>query len=357
MRIAQLLTKPRMSAVTGGHIYNDDLYDQIERNLNIKMDLLHDELFKVNRKSFFRVLSYVANFRKIKEYDVVFAGSDNIRMLFIIKRLKRYGIKAIIIHHHYEYQTYPKYNIKHYIFKIVERYLLKHAYKVIFANKYTIDFAYDVLGDCRHNSRFIEISAELPHREINEVEKSHNIVFVGTVIKRKGIHLLLESLKLLNCKNYIIQIVGKYDKNKYYYSLLKKIRKYGLQNRVQFIGRASQCELNEIYKNARFFAFPSLNEGYGLVIVEAMSFGLPVVAFDNTAMPYNVRNNENGFLVENRNVKEFAHKMDTLLMNDEKLKELSLGAYSIYDHLHSKMDFNEDVKAFTYELVEDVSRS
>ena len=94
-----------------------------------------------------------------------------------------------------------------------------------------------------------------------------------------------------------------------------------------------------------------------MVIVEAMSFGLPVVAFDNTAMPYNVRNNENGFLVENRNVKEFALKMDTLLMNDEKLKELSLGAYSIYAHLHSKVDFDEDVKAFTYELVEDVSRS
>lgn len=72
---------------------------------------------------------------------------------------------------------------------------------------------------------------------------------------------------------------------------------YGLEDVVTFVGRISDEELKSYYSRAYCFVFPSLLEGYGMVLIEAMSYGLPVIAFDNSAIPFTVKNDRNGILV------------------------------------------------------------
>ena len=78
--------------------------------------------------------------------------------------------------------------------------------------------------------------------------------------------------------------------------------------------------------------FPSLLEGLGLAIREAMSYGLPIIAFDNSAMGYSIRSGINGVLVSNKNMKKL-YQTILLLINDESYrKKLSIGALKSTDN-------------------------
>ncbi len=92
--------------------------------------------------------------------------------------------------------------------------------------------------------------------------------------ERSGIHL---------------DIVGDLSYKKYYKRLLSLVHLYGLEDVVTFVGRISDEELKSYYSRAYCFVFPSLLEGYGMVLIEAMSYGLPVIAFDNSAIPFTVK--------------------------------------------------------------------
>lgn len=63
----------------------------------------------------------------------------------------------------------------------------------------------------------------------------------------------------------------------------------GLEDVVSFSGRVSDEELRNYYSKAYCFVLPSLLEGYGMVLIEAMSYGLPVIAFNNSAIPFTLR--------------------------------------------------------------------
>ena len=67
---------------------------------------------------------------------------------------------------------------------------------------------------------------------------------------------------------------------------------------------------------------PSRSEGFGMVLIEAMSFGLPVISFDCPNSPKDIiSNNEDGFLIENGNIHEFVEKLKSLL-GSESLRQM-----------------------------------
>ena len=166
------------------------------------------------------------------------------------------------------------------------------------------------------------------------------MLYVGTVEPRKGIHLLIKSLKIVveQFPNIKLNIVGKIAKNSYYNRLLSDINNAGLEGNVHFAGRVSDELLNSYYKQAYVFTFTSLLEGYGLSIVEAMQYGIPVVAFNNSAMPYTIKDGINGCLVENENYEQFAQRLIGILNNQELRKKMHEGAYNT---INSITDFEE----------------
>jgi glycosyltransferase involved in cell wall biosynthesis len=109
------------------------------------------------------------------------------------------------------------------------------------------------------------------------------ILFTGFLIKRKGVRYLLEALALLppNLLPYRAVIVGEGPEED---ALRQQVATLGLGGRVEFAGFQPQAVVSEWMRQARLFVLPSLEEGQGVVLLEALASGTPVVASDVDGM-------------------------------------------------------------------------
>ncbi|RZL33768.1 MAG: glycosyltransferase family 1 protein [Pedobacter sp.] len=114
---------------------------------------------------------------------------------------------------------------------------------------------------------------------------------IGTFEKRKNLVCLVEALHLLRLEgftDYSLILCGQISpKNDMDGSaeLLETIRKYNLQEYVLMPGYVEDGDLSWYYRNAELYLFPSVNEGFGLPVLEAFQNDLPVLVADNTCLP------------------------------------------------------------------------
>jgi glycosyltransferase involved in cell wall biosynthesis len=102
-------------------------------------------------------------------------------------------------------------------------------------------------------------------------------------------------------------------------------RRLGLEETVVFTGFASQEDLRALYSAASVFAFPSLAEGFGLPLLEAMACGTPIVSSNASAMPEAVASA--GLLADARNPEVFAAALARLLDDESLQAELRTRGY------------------------------
>lgn len=115
------------------------------------------------------------------------------------------------------------------------------------------------------------------------------ILSVGTLQPRKNFVRLVEAFAQFLKKNHQqysnleLVVVGK--KGWLYDEILAAPKKYGIEDRVKFLDFVPDRDLPSLYKNALCFALPSLYEGFGLPVLEAMSYGTPVVVSKTSSLP------------------------------------------------------------------------
>jgi GalNAc-alpha-(1->4)-GalNAc-alpha-(1->3)-diNAcBac-PP-undecaprenol alpha-1,4-N-acetyl-D-galactosaminyltransferase len=167
-----------------------------------------------------------------------------------------------------------------------------------------------------------------PVRGINNkgeaVAKENIVLMVGRLIKTKHQDKLIELFVKINQPGWKLVIVG-YDhlKQNNMERLQGIVKELNAADKVVLTGKQSNVE--SYYLKSKIFAFTSSSEGFPNVIGEAMSAGLPVVAFDCVAGPSEmITDNENGFLIPLFDYDLFQQKL-SLLMNDDTLRE-SMGA-------------------------------
>jgi glycosyltransferase involved in cell wall biosynthesis len=111
--------------------------------------------------------------------------------------------------------------------------------------------------------------------------KTVNFLFLSRIHPKKGYHDLLFAFKELKYKNARLILAGPGESN-YIDDLKFLIRYLNLSDRVQYIGPVYGEDLIKLYEKASFFVFPSYSENFGMVVPEAMSFGIPVIATEGT---------------------------------------------------------------------------
>ena len=145
------------------------------------------------------------------------------------------------------------------------------------------------------------------------------VLFVGRLAEKKGVTYLIEAMKQVDA---MLVIVGDGPLRE---QLEEQAKPLG--DKVQFLGAKTHDQLAEIYASADVFAAPSVQakdgdvEGFGLVFLEAMASGLPVVASRSGGIPYLVHDGENGLLVEPGNVEELAGAIRKMI-NMEDLRNV-----------------------------------
>jgi glycosyltransferase involved in cell wall biosynthesis len=151
------------------------------------------------------------------------------------------------------------------------------------------------------------------------------LLFLGYVSNKKGLFDLLDVLKenkelYQNKIQLVIGGNGEID------TLKKYLKENKLDDLVQFVGWISNVEKAGWLKKADIFVLPSYFEGLPISILEAMSYGHPIITTNVGGIPEIVMNNKNGVICEPGNKEELKNAIDFFIQQPEKIKEF--GFYS-----------------------------
>lgn len=158
------------------------------------------------------------------------------------------------------------------------------------------------------------------------IRQTPYLLHVGVMNKRKNIPFLLSSFAKLLEKGYRYKLVltGSLQTSQYIsdeQNIRNTISAFHLEDQVVLTGYLSNDELALIYRHAAIYVFPSLNEGFGLPILEAFRFGLPVLVANNTCLPEIGGDAVLGF--DPRNEEDLLAKMIELINNPLLRNQLS----------------------------------
>ena len=151
--------------------------------------------------------------------------------------------------------------------------------------------------------------------------KEKRIISVGRLSKEKGYLDLLEMSKEIfkDNKDWKLDIVGDGSEREL---LEKYIKDNNLSKYVTLLGKRDSDYINNLLSESSIYLMTSYTESFGIVLIEAMNFGLPVIAFDDAEGAREIIvNNKNGYLIKNRNKKEYVSKVNELINNiDVRIK-------------------------------------
>jgi len=149
-----------------------------------------------------------------------------------------------------------------------------------------------------------------------------NILFVGRIEKRKGLIYLLKAFKILKTKYKDLKliVVGEGERKKKLEDFVEKHKISG----VFFEGEVKEKELAKYYRAADICCFPSIyGEAFGIVLLEAMASGRPVVAFANQGYKEVLTGKGSNFLARPKNVDDLVKKLAILIGSKNKREEMA----------------------------------
>ena len=239
-----------------------------------------------------------------------------------------------LVHHLRCSELRPKWQNAFY--HVVETKYLKSVDGFIFNSQTTKGVVNGLIGGPKPSivaypptDRFGEAISE---NEIIERAKSDElrILFLGNIIFRKGLHILLEAVKRLN-SNVRADVVGSSDSEPAY---AKKMQEFvfnnGMTSRIMFHSSLDNEPLIKKLKQAHVLVVPSSYEGFGIVYLEGMCFGLPAIGTTAGAAGEIISDGVDGFLIEPGDVNLLAGRLKVLNEKRDVLIQMSLAARSRY---------------------------
>jgi glycosyltransferase involved in cell wall biosynthesis len=145
------------------------------------------------------------------------------------------------------------------------------------------------------------------------------LLFVGNCTRLKGIDYLIRAVALLGDLPLTLDVVGDIGFEPQYYESVRQLAKrLNVSDRIIFRGAVSHERLGVFYSAADIFTFPSLYEGFGIVLGEAMHAGLPIVTTRVGAVDEIVREGENAVVVPPSDSQALADAIKRLAMDPNK---------------------------------------
>jgi glycosyltransferase involved in cell wall biosynthesis len=205
----------------------------------------------------------------------------------------------------------------HKLLKPVTKHILRKAKKITALSESLKATALQTYPDM--NIEVIPNGIELDMFSPCEHAKSNGgkmrLLTVSRLVERKGIQHILNALAQLREENISLVIVGAGCYESYLKTLCNKLQ---LESVVSFYGFCLRDHLPRLYNESDIFCLPSLAESFGVVLVEAMACGLPIISTKTGGIP-DLIGSENGILVDPGNVDEI-RKAILMLKNNEKMR-------------------------------------
>lgn len=191
--------------------------------------------------------------------------------------------------------------------------------------------------------------------------KEFKILYLGNVIYRKGLHTLLEAVSRAGrdpstssgqVASYELDVVGGMTaESKYVDKIKRQVSVNGLSSIVTFHGALDNDPLIEKLKQAHVLVVPSSYEGFGIVYLEGMGFGLPAIGTTAGAAGEIIAHGEDGYLIHPNDSVSLANHLDELARNRDLLVRLSLNAVKRYKSQPRWEESAKNIREFLYAIV------
>ena len=223
------------------------------------------------------------------------------------------------------------------IYKIQDRFIksiLKHSSVVCAANEYEKKIFLELYQQSnveivRNGINLKSLVSKKNFKEQYNIN-SNFILFVGRFSKSKGIDVLLNAINIikddlvkLNTKLLIMGVDFGYESD-----MMTTIKKNDLNKVIKIIKNPPREDVISAYGESEFLVLPSVWELSPLVPLESFAFKKPVISTNSHGIPFTVKHNKNGILVESNNPNELASAIKNLLKNSELVKKLGNEGYN-----------------------------
>jgi glycosyltransferase involved in cell wall biosynthesis len=350
VRIA-LIVYGSLDVLSGGNLYDRTLVEHLRSNGH-EVDVVELSPGSYGRHVLQNLSRSIPKRIASGNYDVVLQDELVHPSLFYLNRVLRHRIDCPlvgIVHH--LLSSEPRAARKNAYLSFIEKTYLETVDAFVFNSETTKNSVERVLGRPTANvvatpggDRFAN-DASLTRQQL--AARAHRdgpirLLFVGNLIPRKGLHTLVRALSKLENSSWRLDVVGAIDLDTdYAENVLSAIARHNLSDRITLHGKLDGERLAELYRDSQLFVLPSSYEGFGIVYLEAMSFGLPILACDSGATAEIVRHGVTGLLVPPDDAPSLGHRMDELLEDRELVARMSLEARDAFS-THPR--WNESMK-------------
>jgi glycosyltransferase involved in cell wall biosynthesis len=159
------------------------------------------------------------------------------------------------------------------------------------------------------------------------------LLFLGNVIPRKGLLPLLEALAPVDPSHWRLVVAGSEDFDRRHAGQVRRlVHRLGLGEAVRFFGHCRGAALHRLLAESHLFCMPYAHEGFGIAILEAMSFGLPAIGCRTGAAAETIRPGENGFLLDPDDRQGLGPLIASLYHDRPRLERMAAAAVATFEN-------------------------
>jgi len=182
--------------------------------------------------------------------------------------------------------------------------------------------SYNYYKTLNPNSYLIPNIIGEPFESIKNVDfesKINQLVYVGRLDQEKNVSAIITIISQINLNDFHLKIIGEGSEME---NLKKQVEEKKLASKVTFTGRLPINEIKNELLKSKIFLFTSVNEAFGMVLLEAMFCGNALISYDCNYGPSDIINQNNGFLVPLNNQSLFIEKLSSVIENKIRLNDL-----------------------------------
>ena len=252
-----------------------------------------------------------------KKYDHYEAQGVGITSLFLVSLFKR--IKKTYVIHDLSSGKKDQWMKGNYLSEISEKIIYKLPRQKIITVSDNVKKR--LIKEIKINEKeIIVIHNGVNHTlidSIKEQKKTNTILFVGRLVPHKHVDDLINIIN--DIEGFSLKIVGSGPEEE---NLKELVKKLNLKRKVEFLGKKDNySDVIKEMKKSKILVLPSTREGFGMVLIEAMYAGTPVISYDSDGAKEVIENNKSGILIK-RDLELLKKEINNLLKNKERYEYL-----------------------------------
>ena len=327
-----LIIYGRLQTLSGGYLYDRQLVEHLEA-AGDEVEIVSLPWEGYGRSLLHNVWFALAEQLRLADFDLLLQDELNHPSLFWLNRRLRGHISypiVSIVHHLRCSELRPRW--QNWLYQLVEKRYLASVDGFVFNSQTTRQVVQSLVGDAQPHvvafpagDRFQQTLTPEQVADRAQQPGPLRLLFVGNLMPRKGLHVLLEAVAGLPKSDWQLDVVGDTAVTpRYTQQIQQQINHHGLENNVTLDGPLNDETLSAQMAQSHLLVVPSSYEGFGIVYLEGMAFGLPAIAGRGGAAHEIISEGVDGFLVAD--AAALRQHLHTLHHNRARLTQLSHAA-------------------------------